>query len=56
MKISLVKSVAERQSERAEKVTELNNVKAEIGRANSVVALRAEVQRLAEIVEKLLEG
>ena len=50
MKLSFVKSVAERQTERAE----VENIKAEAGKANSVPALRAEVQRLADIVEKLL--
>ena len=50
MKKTLIKSVEERQAERAE----VENIKAEAGKANSVPALRAEVQRLADIVEKLL--
>ena len=54
MKISLVKSVKERQDERAVKVAEIEKVKADAGKANSVPALRLEVQRLAEIVEKLM--
>ena len=54
MKLNLVKSVAERQTERAVKVAEFEKVKADAGKANSVPALRLEVQRLAELVEKLL--
>ena len=50
MKKSLIKSVEERQAERAE----VGKVRADIGKCNSVPALRAEVQRLADIVEKLL--
>ena len=54
MIIASVKSVTERQTERAVKVAEVAKVKADAAKANSVVALRAEVQRLAEIIEKLL--
>ena len=54
MKLSLVKSVAERQTERAAKVAEIEKVKADAGKANSVPALRKEVERLAELIEKLL--
>ena len=54
MKLSLVKSVKERQDERAEKQTELTNIKAELGKANSIVALRAQVERLTEMVESLI--
>ena len=54
MILSSIKSVVERQTERAEKVAEVAKVKVDAAKANSVVALRAEVQRLAEIIEKLL--
>ena len=50
MKLSFVKSVEERQTERAE----VENIRAEAGKANSIVALKKEVERLAEIVEKIL--
>ena len=53
MIISSVKSVKERQDERAVKVAEIEKVKADAAKANSVVALRAELIRIAEIVEKL---
>ena len=54
MKTSLVKSVKERQDERAVKVAEIEKVKVDAGKANSIPALRKEVARLAELVEKLL--
>ena len=54
MKLSLVKSVKERQDERAEKMAEISNIRAELGKANSIVALRAQVQKLTEMVESLL--
>ena len=54
MKLSSVKTVKERQDERAVKVAEIAKVKADAAKANSVVALRAEVERLAEIIEKLV--
>ena len=55
MKLSLVKSVAERQTERAEKQIEIDNIKAELGKANSVQALRAQVEKLTEMVEALIK-
>jgi len=53
MILSSVKTVKERQAERAVKVAEIEKVKADAAKANSVVALRAEVERLAEIIESL---
>jgi len=52
-----LKNIAEKQEakkvQRAEMVVELEKVKADAAKANSVVALRAEVERLAEIIESL---
>ena len=54
MIISSVKSVKERQAERGEKIAELGKCKADMAKANSIPALRAELIRIAEIIEKLL--
>ena len=53
-KIAGVKSVTERQAERGEKIAELGKCKADMAKANSIPALRAELIRIAEIIEKLL--
>ncbi len=45
---------AERQAERKGKLDEIARCKANMARANSVPQLRKEVERLADIIEKLV--
>ena len=54
MKLNLVKSVKERQDERAEKMAKIDKIKKDTIKAKSVNELRQEVERLTELIESLL--